>query len=351
MKPADVKTSHWLSYNLHFVLEHFLGHSLYEKVLGARRKKLISRIEQHIKKTRSANPETLPFEELPSVDDFRKRPYQPVTPIVIRGGASDWVASKKWSLEFFEKQYGNKEIMVHDTEGLVDRKNPQEFETMKLGQYIELLRKGSMKYLKFSRMVHEEKTLQKDLNLGELRKFLLPLSFGEAFYMFMGAADTITPIHDGSGCTVFVNIAGRKRWIMWQTGEKIFLDVRPDRRSYFFSHADPHNLNDPEYPLLKYAKKYEVILEPGDVLWFPSWVWHQVENLTPAIGVAFKFTNLPAAWKSSALQTVLFFFATKPWLLQAYWISLFKKEDYIYTKEANKHKLEVKTAPQAATAG
>lgn len=340
MKPSGINRTYWLTYNLYFLIEHFVGRALFDKVFGKARNKLIARIGLWAAQKRANISLGLEHVEVTSIEEMTACDALFTSPVVFRGGASNWEAFGKWTFDFFVEKFGDREIMVHDNEGLIDPNNPQQFETILLSEYIKHLKEGSLKYLKFSRLVHDHPDLQKDLNLDELEKLVLPGSFGNAFYMFMGAAKTITPIHDGLGCTVFVNLEGRKRWIMWPTEEKIFLDVRPSRMNYYFSKANPHVLTDSNYPLLKYARKFDITLESGDILWFPPWMWHQVENETATIGTAFKFTNLKQAFRASKLQTFLFFFATKPFLIQAYWTSLFKKEDYIYTKKANAHKLK-----------
>jgi hypothetical protein len=195
------------------------------------------------------------------------------------------------------------------------------------------MRKGSKKYLKFNRLVHHNRGLQFDFDLDWLKKFQLPWSFNEAYYLFIGGQNTLTPVHNGFVCTVFIQIYGRKKWTIYKVGERVFLDVRADRRMYFYSSADPDNINDERFPLLKYAEKYEVILEPGDVLWIPPLVWHQVENLSESIGVAFKFPNIPMAFRTSKVLTSLFFLATKPNIFKALWVSLTHDEDYVFTKE------------------
>jgi hypothetical protein len=43
------------------------------------------------------------------------------------------------------------------------------------------------------------------------------------------------------------------------------------------------------YPLYNLIPKYEVVLEPGDVLYSPQWWWHTVDNLSLTVGVAMRF--------------------------------------------------------------
>jgi hypothetical protein len=178
----------------------------------------------------------------------------------------------------------------------------------------------------------DDSTLKNDFDLNWLRKFHLSTSFGEQFLMFMGGKNTITPIHCGFSHTLFVQITGKKKWILWAPNERIFFDPRAERRSYFHTNADPYKLDDPNFPLLKYINRYEVILEAGDVLWFPSLLWHQVENQTDSISVAYKFADIPTALHSSRLLAPLYFTATKPNLFLTVLVNRFKKRDYIFTK-------------------
>jgi len=75
---------------------------------------------------------------------------------------------------------------------------------------------------------------------------------------------------------------------------------------------NPEAVDENEYPLFRFAKRYEVILKPGDVLWFPPFYWHYVRNLSSSIGVAYKNVNLKSALERSKMLSVLFFLRTQP---------------------------------------
>ena len=45
------------------------------------------------------------------------------------------------------------------------------------------------------------------------------------------------------------------------------------------------------YPLMEYAPRYEFELHPGDVLFFPAWMWHKTINLNEeGLGVTCRYT-------------------------------------------------------------
>jgi hypothetical protein len=89
-------------------------------------------------------------------------------------------------------------------------------------------------------------------------------------------------------------------------------------------------MDDPHYPLLKHAIRYEILLDEGDVLWFPSFYWHYVENLTENIGVTYKFTEFGESFKLSKVMTALFFMATRPTIFESFYYNTFKNRDLLF---------------------
>ena len=128
----------------------------------------------------------------------------------------------------------------------------------------------------------------------------------------MGAKGTVTTLHVGFSDFLFVQVMGRKKWILYPSNNRVFLDSRTERTFHYYSKANPYKKDDPDFPLLKHAEQYEVYLEPGDVLWVPSFVWHHVENLSDSIGIRCGRSCMPSAAKSSRMLTALIFLATKP---------------------------------------
>lgn len=308
MRPNTISWTQWFKYNILFFIEHFLGHIRYQKYFGKIESNLIKKLEHQLKqKERNTDFRLITYQK----GEYPKKIFNYRYPVIFKGAAKEWDCYKNWDLDYFAEKYGNIEVTLVNNKGLVSDTNQKE-ESILLKDYIELLKRGTDKYLKFSRIIHDQSSLRDEFDQKWLEGFKSLTSFGDLFYFFIGAKDTLTPIHNGFSRTIFIQVKGQKKWIFYPPEDRIFLNVRPERTNYFFSAANPYNENDPKYPLLKYAHKIEFILEEGDVLFFPPYAFHQVENLTETIGVAYKFADLPSGFYSSKIMSFLYFFSTDP---------------------------------------
>jgi hypothetical protein len=324
VKPRNVKLSDWLKYNVLFFIEHFTGHKTYQKLFGKAEKRLFASVDKYA----AAHQPKHQFEILDYKKGEWKEPlYGNYFPKVFRGAVTDWECSKNWSMEFFANKFGEDEVTLIDNPGLVGSSD-QANDKIKLKEYIEMLKKGTSKYLKFSRFVQNNSTLRADIDYTWLRKFRSKFSFGDMTYLFIGGKGTSTPVHNGFSRTIFVQVKGSKKWVFYAPEDRIFIGARPERMNYFYTDADPYNLNDPKFPLLKHAKRFEVVVNEGDVIYIPPLVWHQVENVTDTIGFAYKFADLGSSFSSTKMLATLFFLSTKPLVFQT--SAHFKNQDDTY---------------------
>ena len=78
---------------------------------------------------------------------------------------------------------------------------------------------------------------------------------------------------------------------------------------------DRFNPEKPDFdscPGMAVTQVWECTLESGDVLFNPPFWWHQVHNVTPSIGVGFRWFDLIDNLKSSPMGTALTLLATNP---------------------------------------
>lgn len=336
MTIIPIKKRHWLLYNILFLLEHFLGRKKFLKVFGSVEKRLINKVQNY-------SPDFFKPNGFKIVDLQKGEYTEPYMdkqfPVVFRGAAADWECCKEWNLDFFASEYGNYEVTMQDNIGVTDRDNPQTYSHMKMSEYIKELKSGSKRYLKFSRVIRDENILKKYFKTDWLTKFKSKFAFsGNTYYFFIGGKDTKTPIHDGYAATVFIQVEGYKKWIFYAPEDRFFLGVRPERRSYYYSNANPYKFDDPEFPLLKYAQRHEITLGPGDILWFSPLIFHQVENNTDSIGVAYKFVDIPLSFYSSKILASLFYLSTKPSVFTMFVGNRTEENDYIFVKDKEEFK-------------
>jgi hypothetical protein len=313
MRPEGVSRAHWLRYNMLFMLEHLLGERRYGSMFGDYERRLYSEIDAALALHGRGDDG---FRVIEHQEGEWPEPYcHPQFPVVFRGIAKTWPCHGKWGFDFFADKFGDIEVTLINNAGLV-KDSDQAYDVLPFREYISRLRNGSKHYLKFSRIVDEQSVLREDFDYAWLRKFRPPSALNDTFYFFMGGKGTMTPIHDGFAITVFVQTEGSKRWLFYPCNQRLFLGARPRRFNYFYSEGDHNVKDDPRFPLMKYARPIEVVINPGDVLYFPSLVWHQVENTTDSIGVAYKFASVKAGFVSSKMLATCFFLATKPWLIE-----------------------------------
>ncbi|XP_028403625.1 HSPB1-associated protein 1-like isoform X2 [Dendronephthya gigantea] len=124
-----------------------------------------------------------------------------------------------------------------------------------------------------------------DINWSSLG---FPSRTGEQSTFWMGSVESFTPCHyDSYGCNLVAQLYGRKKWLLFSPTQSdcLYPTRVPYEESSVFS---PVNFRDPDhdkFPKFENATCYEVILEPGDVLFVPKHWWHYVECLETAISV------------------------------------------------------------------
>jgi len=121
--------------------------------------------------------------------------------------------------------------------------------------------------------------------------------------LFVGSNHTFTNGHCDVGSSVFMMVQGRKRWVFFP----------PEDTPYLYPIPQPHNVAfnvgvdvwHPDFeraPLFARARGQEVILEPGDVLFFPSMWWHAVQNLdSETVGVDFAIWDIWGSWRRNSV--------------------------------------------------
>ncbi|XP_033731822.1 HSPB1-associated protein 1-like isoform X2 [Pecten maximus] len=111
---------------------------------------------------------------------------------------------------------------------------------------------------------------------------------GTASTLWLGSEGAYTNCHyDTYGYNLVAQIYGRKRWVLFDPSDTqhLYPTRIPFEESSIFSQVDVKNPDLKHHPKVKLTNVYEVILEPGQILYVPRHWWHYVECLEPAISI------------------------------------------------------------------
>ena len=311
----DLKFNQRFRYGTFQVLDHFIGRARVNKMIGKRRYAL----QQSILKTLQAKgPAKLkPVERRKdlSLRDFIREYVKTGIPVVLEGAAKEWVCTKKWSLDYFRQLHGDDEIVMVDQSQIANG-----YEKTTLRDVIDNISGGGKKYYRFYPLLERHPEHILDFDYKWLRERRYGYSMAESFQVFIGGKNTETPIHNASAPNLFVQAYGEKKWVLYTNYHTPVIDPAPVRNiyrsapirsDYYFNPFDAHP-DYKTYPCYEFIEGYEVVLQPGDVLWNPPFVWHTIKNLSDSIGVGYRWFAPFYSWKLSPLYATLDLFATKP---------------------------------------
>jgi len=238
-----------------------------------------------------------PVEELTALDSvsFKENYFNKEKPVLIKGLAKDWGATKKWNFDFFLELKDDKEILLLSENFIQDdnRYKKSSFKT-----YIQKLADAE----------NNKSSLKDYLTTLDIFKYYPDLAEDIDFSIFeahtktneitawIGPAGTISGFHADTADNMYAQIRGKKMFIICST--EFNKNMYPSDKHIYeavASQVDINNFDPDKFPKFRDIVFKIVILEPGDVMFLPKNWWHYVQSLDTSISISnFGYTTFGA---------------------------------------------------------
>ncbi len=237
-----------------------------------------------------------------SREEFLDRYYAPARPVILVGEMTNWPALTRWTPAYLAATVGT-EIVEFQAGRAADR----DFEVNKdahrreapFNAFIDLITGPGVPndtYLTAFNSARNEAALavlRRDQ--GFLDKFLSRDAPQPDGMMWIGPAGTLTALHHDLTNNLIAQIVGRKHVKLLPASEV----GRLYNHTHVFSEIpdlEAPNLDLARFPRLNGARAYDILLEPGEILFVPLGWWHQVR--AHDFSVTLTYTNF--LWDNTA---------------------------------------------------
>lgn len=242
--------------------------------------------------------------ERPSPETFYRDYVRRNKPVVITGVADQWEATARWSPEYFRSSFPDANVIFTAWQSSNGSNDPTEYYqkrrrlATRLGNFIDSMNTGkevSRNYISQFPIFKAIPQLERDI-LRPDQYMSIPAHLPESVRrklkkdpaLWMGPAQTVTPIHFDSADNLLVQIYGRKKLILISPAQSRFLYYPCLRLGHVnFSPVDVEEPDLASFPLYKDATPFEVTLEPGEMLFIPVRWWHHARALDRTISLNF----------------------------------------------------------------
>tara|TARA_R110002049_G_scaffold280865_2_gene460295 strand:+ start:3515 stop:4375 length:861 start_codon:yes stop_codon:yes gene_type:complete len=235
----------------------------------------------------SLNLQDIPRVKTIAKSDFLKHYFEPQKPVVIEQFIDDWPAYTKWDLDYMKAIGGDLTVPLYDDRPVDYNDGFNEpHAKMKLGEYIDLLKREPTKYRIFLwNALKEIPELQNDFTFPD---FGLRLMKGLPM-LFFGGRDSHTFMHYD------IDLANIFHFHFEGTKQVILFDQKQNDYLYKIPHSlitrEDIDFNNPDFekwPMLKKAKGYETELKHGEILYMPEGYWHYMRYITPGFSMSLR---------------------------------------------------------------
>lgn len=235
----------------------------------------------------------IPIVDSITPEKFRQDFYEKNLPIVIKTLSHGWPAYNKWNWDYFKSLVGDKKVPLYNnvkSNAYTPINSADDYKTF--GEYIDMISRGpaGWRIFLFNIFDHAPQLVNDFiwpdyLIKGFLKKYPM---------LFTGGASSITHMHfDIDLSHIFhTQFIGRKRVLMFPFEEQYKLYRKPfevlcmaDFSNYYLNNGNP---DYEQFPVLKYAQGYEIILGHGDTLFMPSGWWHHMEYIDSGFAMSLR---------------------------------------------------------------
>jgi hypothetical protein len=240
-----------------------------------------------------------------AADEFLERYYAANRPVILVGEMADWPALARWTPEYLKAVVGDRQIEFQgerDHDKLFEMHKDAHRREAPFGHFIDRIVRpgaGNDAYITaYNSKRNAEALSALNGDLGFLDRFLDRHANGARGMMWIGPAGTVTSLHHDLTNNFIAQIVGRKRVKLVPAAEVGKLYNRRHVCSEIPDLEDP-GVDVARHPRLTGLSFYDVLLEPGEILFMPFGWWHQVKSLD--FSVTITFTNF--LWPNDAYAT------------------------------------------------
>jgi hypothetical protein len=228
-----------------------------------------------------------------SPEQFRKDYYLQGKPVIIKSLAQQWPAYTKWTWSFLKKVAGHHQVGIYNnikSDAYTPINTADDYKSF--GEYIDMISQGPAGWRIFlfnifdhSPELTQDFTWPEEYMKGFVKKYPM---------LFVGGASSITHMHFDIDLShiLHTQFVGRKRVLLFPYEEQHKLYRKPfevlslaDFSNYHLNNGKP---DYSQFPALKKANGYEVILEHGDTLFMPAGYWHHMEYLDSGFAMSLR---------------------------------------------------------------
>jgi hypothetical protein len=237
------------------------------------------------------------LQAVPTLDEidpqvFEKEFYGPQQPVVIKNLAKAWPAYAKWNWQYFKELVGEQKVGLYNnikSDAYTPINTADDYKTF--GEYIDMISQGpaGWRIFLFNIFDHapdlvQDFTWPEHLMKGFVKKYPM---------LFVGGATSITHMHFDIDLSniLHTQFAGKKRVLLFPFKEQHKLYRKPYEvlsLADFSNYYKDGKLNYEQFPALKLAKGYEVVLDHGDTLFMPAGYWHHMEYLDSGFAMSLR---------------------------------------------------------------
>lgn len=249
-----------------------------------------------------------------SGEEFQQHYYKPMKPVVINNLAKNWPAYSKWNWNYFKDKVGDKRVGLYNnvkSDAYTPINTADDYKTF--GEYIDMISQGpaGWRIFLFNIFDHapdltQDFTWPEHLMKGFVKKYPM---------LFTGGATSITHMHFDIDMShiLHTQFAGRKKVLLFPFEEQHKLYRKPFEVLSLADFSHYYENGNPDYrqfPALKLAEGYEVILDHGDTLFMPAGYWHHMEYLDSGFAMSLRalqssFTGkLQGAWNLFGMRSI-----------------------------------------------
>ncbi len=230
---------------------------------------------------------TIPIERVP-IENFRPERIQEqrAVPFILTG----FFDQPPLAWGNLKRQCGSTMVPAHPVPNKGNDWHANPVQIRELRDVMTSIEKGHrLSVIGSEQLFHDHPALKEQVRAAEIATLFRAPLFREE--VFVGGHGTSSAFHCAIGSNIFVMTDGKKRWVLVDPLDSIAMYPIIGWNTHgpgMVSPIDSDNYSATQvgqYPLYAKVRKYVATLGPGEILWNPSWWWHEVTSLEPTIGV------------------------------------------------------------------